>query len=98
VPTTEKVKLVESAEAIPLAMETVPATPVEVGVDPVKELGPKKTAEEQPKLLSSPTVAGLSKLSTIATTTPRKRRMASVLDVVLEFIENTNSCFRRSFW
>jgi hypothetical protein len=79
-PTTEKVKLVESAEVIPLAMETVPAMPAEVSVDPVKEPGPKKTAGEQSKLLSPPTVAELSKLSTTATTTPRKRRMTSVLD------------------
>jgi hypothetical protein len=58
-PTTEKVKLVESVEAIPLAMETVPAMPAEVSADPVKELGPKKIVEEQAKLLSPPTVAGL---------------------------------------
>jgi hypothetical protein len=53
------VKLVESVESIPLAMETVPAMPAEVSADPVKEPGPKKTLEEQPKLLSPPTVAGL---------------------------------------
>jgi hypothetical protein len=81
---TEKVKLVESAEVIPLAMETVPSTPAEVSVDPVKEPGPKKTAEEQPKLLSPPTVAGLLKLSTTTTMTPRMRRMANVLDVLLQ--------------
>ena len=89
-PTTEKVKLVESAEVIPLAMETVPAMPAEVSVDPVKEPGPKKTAEEQSKLLSPPTVAELSKLSTTATTTPRKR-MTSVLDVVLDFFDEALS-------
>jgi hypothetical protein len=83
-PTTEKVKFVESAKVIPLAMETVPAAPVEVSVDLVKESGPKKTTEEQPKLLSPPTVTGLPKLSTTATTTPRKRRMASVLDAILQ--------------
>jgi hypothetical protein len=82
--TTEKVKLVESATVIPLAMETVPVMPAEISADPVKEPRPKKTAEEQPKLLSPPTMAGLPKLSTTATTTPRKRRMASVLDAVLE--------------
>jgi hypothetical protein len=48
---TEKVKLVESAQVIPLAMETVPATPAEVSADPIKEPGPKKTIEEQRKLL-----------------------------------------------
>jgi hypothetical protein len=87
VPTIEKVKFIESAEAIPLATETVPAMLVEASVDPVKELGPKRTAEEQPKLLSPPTVTGLPKLSTTATTTLRRRRMASVLDVVLESVK-----------
>jgi hypothetical protein len=64
-PTTWKVELVESAKVIPLAMETVPAMPVEVSVDPVKEPGPKKTVEEQPKLLSPPTMTELLKLSTM---------------------------------
>jgi hypothetical protein len=50
-PTTEKLKFVESAEVIPLTSETVPVVPVEVSVDPVKEPGPKKTIEEQPKLI-----------------------------------------------
>jgi hypothetical protein len=45
-PTIGKVKLVESVEVIPLAMEIVHATPVEVSVDPIKEPGPKKTTEE----------------------------------------------------
>jgi hypothetical protein len=42
---TEKVKFIENAEAVPLATETVPAMPVKASVDPVKEPGPKKTAE-----------------------------------------------------
>jgi hypothetical protein len=58
--------------------------PVEVSVDPVEEPGTKKTTEEQPKLLSPPTVIGLPKLSTTATMSHRKRRMASVLDAVLQ--------------
>jgi hypothetical protein len=81
------VKFIESAKVVPLATETVPATPVEASVDPVKEPGPKKTTEEHPKLLSPPTMAGLPKLSTTATMTSRKRRMASVLDVVLESVK-----------
>jgi hypothetical protein len=82
-----EVKFIESVEAIPLAIETVPAMLVEASVDPVKELGPKKTTEEQSKLSSPPTVAGLPKLSTTATMTPRKRRMASVLDAILESVK-----------
>jgi hypothetical protein len=85
-PMTEKVKLVESAEVIPLVMETVPALPAEVSANLVKESGPKKTAEGHPKLLSPATVAELPKLSTTTTMTSRKRRMASVLDDVLESI------------
>jgi hypothetical protein len=84
VPTTEKVKLFESTNVIPLAMEIVPATPDKVSADPIKELGQKKTTEEQPKLLIPPIVAGLPKLSTTTTMTPWKRRMASVLDAILE--------------
>jgi hypothetical protein len=60
---------------------------VEASVDPVKEPGPKKIAEEQLKLLSPPTVTGLPKLSTTTTMTLRKRRMASVLDAVLESVK-----------
>ena len=39
---TEKVKFIESVEAVPLAMEIVPAMPVEASVDPVEEPGRKK--------------------------------------------------------
>jgi hypothetical protein len=52
---------------------------IEASVDPESE----KTVE-QPKVLSPPAVIGLSKLSTTTTVTPRKRRMASVLDAILE--------------
>jgi hypothetical protein len=42
VPMTEKVKFIESVEAVPLATEIVPAMPVEASVDPVEEPGRKK--------------------------------------------------------
>jgi hypothetical protein len=42
VPMTEKVKFIESIEAVPLATETAPAMPVEASVDPVEEPGAKK--------------------------------------------------------
>jgi hypothetical protein len=77
-------KLIESAEAGPLAIETSSIMPIKTSAGPVEEPGPKKTTDEQPKLPSCPNVTELPKLSTTATTTPRKRRMASVLDAVLE--------------
>jgi hypothetical protein len=75
-------KLIERIEAAPLAIETAPVMPIEASADPVKEPGSEK-ATEQPKVL----VTTLPKLLTTATTTPRKRRMASVLDAVLESVK-----------
>jgi hypothetical protein len=79
-------KLVESLEAASLATETTPMMPIEASAGPVKELESEKAAE-QPKVLSPPAVIGLLKPSSITTATPRKRRMASVLDVVLESVK-----------
>jgi hypothetical protein len=76
-------KLIESAEAAPLATESTLAMSIEASVDPVKEPESEKTTE-QPKVLSPSAMTGLPKLSTTTTANPRKRRMASVLDVVLE--------------
>jgi hypothetical protein len=72
VPTIEEVKFIKSAEAAPAML-------AEARPDPAK-----KTTEEQPKLPSPLVVTGLPKLSTTTTTTPRKRRMARVLDAILE--------------
>jgi hypothetical protein len=55
VPTIEEVKFIESAEAAPAML-------AEASADLVEEPETKKTAEEQPKLLSPPVVTGLSKL------------------------------------
>jgi hypothetical protein len=76
-------KLIESAEVVPLAMESAPIMLAEASADLVEESKTKKTAE-QPKLMSPPIVIELSKLSTTATMNLRKRRMTSVLDAVLE--------------
>jgi hypothetical protein len=88
VPTIEEVKFIESAEVVPAmpakATKIVPAMPAKASANAVEESETRKTTEEQPKLLSPPVVAELPKLSTTATTTLRKRRMASVLDAVLE--------------
>jgi hypothetical protein len=81
--TIEVPKLIKSVEAAPSAMETAPTMSIEASTSPVKELKSEKTAE-QPKVLSPPAVTGLSKPSSTTTATPRKRRMASVLDDILE--------------
>jgi hypothetical protein len=72
-------KLIERAEAAPLATAMDPVMSIEASVDPVKEPESEK-ATKQPKVL----VIALSKLLAIATTIPRKRRMANVLDAVFE--------------
>jgi hypothetical protein len=82
---TEKIEIVEQAEAIPLASETISVVTVEASVDLVEETEAKRSkAEEHPKLLTPPTTTQLPKLSTATTTTPRKRRMVSVLDAILK--------------
>jgi hypothetical protein len=57
--------------------------PAEASANPVKEPESEKTAK-QPKVLSPTAVTGLPNLSTTTIATPRKIRMASVLDAVLE--------------
>jgi hypothetical protein len=84
--TAEVPKLIQSVEASLLATKATSVMAIEASAGPVEEPGPKKTGE-QPKLLSCPIVTELPKLSATATTTPRKRRMASVLDAVLEFVK-----------
>jgi hypothetical protein len=82
---TEKMEIAEHAEAILLASKTIPVVTVEASVDPVEGTKTKSLkAEECLKLLSPPTMTGLLKLTTVAPMTPRKRRMASILDVVLK--------------
>jgi hypothetical protein len=82
---TEKMEIAKQAKAIPLASKTILVVTVEASVDPVEEIEAKSSkVEEHPKLLSPPTTMGLPKLTTATTTTPRKRRVASVLDVVLK--------------
>jgi hypothetical protein len=74
---TEKIENVEHAKAIPLAPETIPVVTVEASIGLV---------EEHLKLSNPPTVTELLKLTSGATTTitSKKRRMTSVLDVVLK--------------
>jgi hypothetical protein len=82
---TKKMEIVEHAKATLLASETIPVVTVEASASPVEETEAKSLkAEEHPKLLSPPTTTGLPKLTTATTMTPRKMRMANVLDVVLK--------------
>ena len=76
-------KLIEGAETVPSAIESGPIMPIETCTDLTEEPKSEKAAE-QLKVLSPATTTELSKPSSVSATTPRKRRMASVLDVVLE--------------
>jgi hypothetical protein len=80
--TTDVPKLIERGGNYPLATETASAMPIEAIPDPAREPESEKVAE-QPKML----VTALLKLSATTIGTPRKRRMASVLDVVLESVK-----------
>jgi hypothetical protein len=80
---TEKREIVEQVEATALASETIPDVIVEANVDPKEEMESKSSlTEAHPNLQSPPPLTGLPKLTTVATTTHRKRRMASVLDAI----------------
>jgi hypothetical protein len=74
-------KLSERVETTPLAIESLPAVPVESIVDPAREPGLEKVEERVPEQLKMK-VTSLPKLPA-TTGTPRKRMMASVLEVVL---------------
>jgi hypothetical protein len=68
-----------------LASETIPAVTFEASASPAEESETwSSQAKEHLKLLSPPTTTCLPKLTSAATVTPMKRRMASVLDVVLK--------------
>jgi hypothetical protein len=63
---------------LPPVTETTPVMSIEASADPVEEPKSEKVAE-QPKVLAT----ALPKLLATAAATPRKKRMASVLDPVL---------------
>jgi hypothetical protein len=93
VPSIEEVQFFENAEVVPAipaeAVEAVPIMLTKASAGEVEEPETRKTIEEQPKLLQPPIMVQLPKPSTKATTTPRKRRMASVLDAVMESLKTT---------
>jgi hypothetical protein len=76
-------RLVEESTSIYKPSRSVP---VEAKSSPTEE--PKlKEAAEQPKALSPPRETELSKASKIPAATPKKRRMASMLDAVMESVK-----------
>jgi hypothetical protein len=81
--TAEVPKLIEGSASI---SEPSRSMPVEARTKPAEEPKLKKAAE-QLKALSPPCITELPKASRIPTTTPRKRRMASVLDAVMESVK-----------
>jgi hypothetical protein len=81
--TADVPKLIE--RAAPIA-EPSRSVPVEARTKPAEE--PKlEKATEKLKALSPPCTIELPKPSSIPATTPRKRRMASVLDAVMESVK-----------
>jgi hypothetical protein len=89
---THRPKRIETAEAPKLVegstfvFEPSRSMPLEAKTGPAEE--PKlKEATKQPKALSPPRETELTKASRIPVTTPRKRRMASVLDAIMEFVK-----------
>jgi hypothetical protein len=78
-------KLIERVETTPLARETVPTMSIEAIAVPAREPELEKVAEKVPEL---PTMMMTALPKLPATTgTQRKRRMANVLEVVLESVK-----------
>ena len=82
---TEAIETIPIAQSIEEAtvMPKVPiAEPVEAKVDKAEKSKAEKIMQE-PKILS-PSTEALSKVQKASTATPKRRRMANVLDAVLE--------------
>jgi hypothetical protein len=80
-------ELIEHAGVAPTT-EPGHAVPVEASTNPTEEPKLEKTIEKL-KVLSPSCAIGLPKPSSIPAVTPRKSRMASVLDTVLEFVKTS---------
>jgi hypothetical protein len=76
------------SEGVAPVTEPGRSTPVEASTNPTEELILEKTAE-QLKALSPPCTIELSKPSSIPAATPWKKRMASVLDAVMESVKTS---------
>jgi hypothetical protein len=86
--TADVPELIERSRVAPSATEPGHAVPVEASTNPAEELKLEKAAD-QLKLLSPPGTIGLPKPSSVLALIPRKRRMASMLDAVLESIKTS---------
>jgi hypothetical protein len=81
-------KLIERARVAPSSTEPGHTVPVEASTNPAEESKLEKAAD-QLKVLSPPGTLGLPKPSSVPAVTPRKRRMASVLDAILESVKTS---------
>jgi hypothetical protein len=83
-----RIETVDVSELIECAGVAPAIEPVEASPNPDGEPKLEKTAE-QLKVLSPPCTDELPKPSSIPAVTPRKRRMASVIDVVMESVKTS---------
>jgi hypothetical protein len=81
-------ELIERARVAPSATGLGHVVPVKASTNLAKETKLGKAAD-QLKVLSPPSTIGLPKPSSVPAVTPRKRRMASVLDTVLESVKTS---------
>jgi hypothetical protein len=80
---TQIAPIAQSAEEATVVPKVLIAEPVEAKVDKAEE--PKvEEIIKVPKILSPPTETKLLKVQKASTVTPKRRRMANVLDAVLE--------------
>jgi hypothetical protein len=79
----ETTKVLKLAEGPSSAVEPSHTASAEARMESTEEPIPK-TAAEQTKILSSLQEAKLPKVQKVASITPKRRRMASVLDAVME--------------
>jgi hypothetical protein len=84
----ETADMPELSERVALVTEPSRSMPVEANSKPTEEPKLEKTTK-QLKALSPPCTIELSKPSSIPSVTPRKIRMTSVLDVVMESIKTS---------
>jgi hypothetical protein len=80
---TETTSIAQSTEGAAIMRKVSIAEPVKDKVDKAKESKAKKIMQV-PKILSPPTEATLPKVQKASAATPKRRRMANVLDAVLE--------------
>ena len=81
----------QSTEELAIMPKVLTVELVETKVDKVEE--PKiEEIIKMPEILSPPTEATVPKVQMGSAVTPKRRRMANLLDVVLETTKNLESC------